>query len=107
MPESGEQSRVVFALIVTEPASECVCVEGGMVASALPPPTSMFRNNLFKDDSALFSRFLRGQKYGLETPLPPPDLSTAPIFICMGCKQSIMTEDLILFLVEIIFLTNL
>jgi hypothetical protein len=72
MPKSGEQSSVVFALIVMEPASEYVCGGRREFASALPPPTSMFRNNLFKDDSALFSRFLRGQKCGLETPLPLP-----------------------------------
>ncbi len=29
MEESGEQCTVVFALIVTEPASECVCEDGG------------------------------------------------------------------------------
>jgi len=29
MEESGEQGTVVFALIVTEPASECVCGGGG------------------------------------------------------------------------------
>jgi hypothetical protein len=27
--ESGEHCTVVFALFVTEPASECVCVSGG------------------------------------------------------------------------------
>jgi hypothetical protein len=34
--ESGEQCTVVFALIVTEPASECVCVwvGGGVVIGA-------------------------------------------------------------------------
>ncbi len=48
MEESGEQRTVVFALIVAEPASElCVC--------------SRFHNNLCKDDSALFSRFLHGK----------------------------------------------
>jgi hypothetical protein len=31
--EPGEQCPVVFALLVTEPASECVCVGGG----ASPP----------------------------------------------------------------------
>jgi hypothetical protein len=46
MDESGEQSPVVFAVIVTEPASECVW--------------SRFRDNLCKDDSALFSRYLHG-----------------------------------------------
>jgi hypothetical protein len=29
MGESGEQCTVVFALLVTEPASECVCGGGG------------------------------------------------------------------------------
>ncbi len=32
MEEPGEQCTVVFALIVTEPATECVCVWGGGVA---------------------------------------------------------------------------
>ncbi len=45
-----EQCTVVFALNVTEPASECVCV---CVCEA----TSRLRNNLGKDDSALLSRF--------------------------------------------------
>jgi hypothetical protein len=45
--EPGEQRTVVFALIVTEPNGEFVC-------------TSRFRYNLWKDDSALFSRFLQG-----------------------------------------------
>ncbi len=51
--ETGEQCAVVFALIFTEPASDYVCVE--VVGVAAP-----FRNNLCKDDSALFSRFLHG-----------------------------------------------
>ncbi len=29
MEESGEQCTVVFVFIVTEPASKCVCMEGG------------------------------------------------------------------------------
>ncbi len=37
-----------------------------------PPPISRFRNNLCKDDSALFSRFLHAQ----HTPPPPPPSST-------------------------------
>ncbi len=41
----GTWRTVVFALTVTEAASECVF------------PTSRFRNNLIKDDSAVFSRF--------------------------------------------------
>jgi hypothetical protein len=49
MEESGEQCTVVFVLTVMEQAIECVCVEA-------PPPPSRFRNNLGKDDSALFSR---------------------------------------------------
>ncbi len=65
-----EQCTVVFALSVTESSSECVCVmcvcnvyvcEGG--GGATPPSLpaiSQFRNNLCKDDSALFSRFLHG-----------------------------------------------
>jgi len=46
---------VVFALIVTGPSSGRVFVRGG---ACFPPPPSLFRNNLCKDDSALFSRFL-------------------------------------------------
>jgi hypothetical protein len=38
MEEPGEQFIVVFALIVTEPSSECVCVGGG--ATPTTPPTS-------------------------------------------------------------------
>ncbi len=46
MEESREQRIVVFALMVTEPASECVRVCGGgvVVANSLPP-TNRFRNN--------------------------------------------------------------
>ncbi len=51
MEEPEEQCTVVFALIVTEPASECVGVGGGCYT---PPLTSRFRNSLWKDDSALF-----------------------------------------------------
>jgi hypothetical protein len=53
--ECGEQSTVVFALIVTEPASKYVYVKGGGGAAT---PLSRFRNNLCKDDSGFFSRFL-------------------------------------------------
>ncbi len=64
--EPREQCTVVFALIVTDPASECVCLclwtgcreGGGATTPPCLPPTSRFRNNLCKDDSALFSRFL-------------------------------------------------
>jgi hypothetical protein len=52
MEESGEQGTVVFALIVTEPASESVCMWPHL------NPSSRFYNNLCKDDTALFSRFL-------------------------------------------------
>jgi hypothetical protein len=45
-----EQCTVVFALNVTEPAGECVCVK--------PLATSRLRNNLGRDDNALLSRFL-------------------------------------------------
>ncbi len=45
MEEPGDQCTVVFALTVTGPAT------GG----GDPPPSSQFRNNLCKDDSALFS----------------------------------------------------
>jgi hypothetical protein len=60
--DSGEQSTVVFALIVTEPASECVCVEWGGGVALSPPPrhANRFYNSFCKDDSALFSRFLHG-----------------------------------------------
>ncbi len=68
MEEPGEQSTVVFALIEPEPASECVCVcmegvEGGGLLHPLPL-ISRFRNNLCKDDRALFSRFLHGYSTG-------------------------------------------
>ncbi len=43
--EAGVQCTVVFALIVTEPASESVCAA-----------VCRFRKYLCKDDSALFSR---------------------------------------------------
>ncbi len=58
--EPGEQCTVVFALIVTEPAGECMCVGGGGCYIYPPSPLlySRLRNNLWKDDSALFSRFL-------------------------------------------------
>jgi hypothetical protein len=61
MEGHGEQFTVVFALIVAEPARECVCVgevEGGVLLHPPPPPPpiSRSRNNLCKDDSALFSR---------------------------------------------------
>jgi hypothetical protein len=51
MEEPGEQCTVVFALIVTEPASEAW--EGCYNPTLL----LALRNNIFKDDSALFSRF--------------------------------------------------
>jgi hypothetical protein len=38
MEEPGEQDTVVFALIVTEPASQRVCVGGGGGAATPPPP---------------------------------------------------------------------
>jgi hypothetical protein len=39
MEEPGEQCTVVFALLVTEPASDCVNAGGeGNVGVALPPP---------------------------------------------------------------------
>ncbi len=59
MEEPGEQCTVVFALIVTEQATEGVFREGGgLLQPSPPPPSTRFRNNLCKDDSALFSRFL-------------------------------------------------
>jgi hypothetical protein len=59
MEETGEQCTVVFALIVLEPASDCLCVwgEGDIVINT---PTPRVRNNLCKGDSTLFSRFLYG-----------------------------------------------
>ncbi len=39
MEESEEQYTVVFALIVTEPASECMFLEGGGGATPPPPPS--------------------------------------------------------------------
>jgi hypothetical protein len=57
MEEPGEQCTVVFKLIVTEPASECVCVG----VKAPPSPTiAGSETNACKDDSALSSRFLHG-----------------------------------------------
>ncbi len=44
MEEPGEKCTVVFAFIVTEPASECVYV-GGWGGSHTALPTSWFRNN--------------------------------------------------------------
>ncbi len=61
MEEPGEQYTVVFALIYTGPASECECMVGGGGVSPPPSPTSRIRNNLYKDDIALFSRFLHGR----------------------------------------------
>ncbi len=47
-----------FKLIVTEPASECVCVWGG---EGSPSPTiAGSETNACKDDSAVSSRFLHG-----------------------------------------------
>jgi hypothetical protein len=60
MKEFGKQCTVVFALIATELASECVWRGAGGLPQPPPPPTSRFRNNLCKDDSALFSRLLQG-----------------------------------------------
>ncbi len=48
MEEPGEQHTVVFALIVTEPASEFVCVAGFITIYA-------------KTTVNLFSRFLHGK----------------------------------------------
>jgi hypothetical protein len=46
-----EKNALVFALMVTEPAA------------SPSNPTSRYRNNLCKDDSALFSRFLYGDGF--------------------------------------------
>jgi hypothetical protein len=51
MEQPGEQFNV-FALIVMEPPSDCVCMGGGRCYFL---STNRFRNNLCKDDSALFS----------------------------------------------------
>jgi hypothetical protein len=41
MEEPGVQCTVVFTFTVTEPASECVCVQGeGVTAPPPPHPTS-------------------------------------------------------------------
>ncbi len=58
MEEPGELCAVVFVLIVMEPASERVCVGEGR--RVVIPSATWFWNNLCKDDSALFSRFLHG-----------------------------------------------
>jgi hypothetical protein len=50
MEEPGEQCTVVFALIVTEPTSGCFTPHPSLAGSAI----------IYKDDSALFSRFLPG-----------------------------------------------
>jgi hypothetical protein len=64
MEEPGEHCTVVFALIVTELAGECVGVGVGSFLTPPPPhTTSRFRNTLCKDDSALFSRFLHVVDY--------------------------------------------
>jgi hypothetical protein len=88
MPESGEQSSVVFALIVMEPASECVCVErGGRLPQPFPLPQACSVIIYAKTtvhcspDSSMVKSM--GWK---PPPLTLPDLSTASIFICMGCK---------------------
>jgi hypothetical protein len=57
-----EQCTVVFALIVTEQASEFVC-GGGSCCTPRLPFTCRFRNILGKADSAWFSRFLHGVKH--------------------------------------------
>jgi hypothetical protein len=53
MEEPGEQVTVVFALIVTEPACECVCGGGGGgrvgVATPLPPLPLAHRLNMEVD----------------------------------------------------------
>ncbi len=44
--------------------SVCVCNGGEAVGVIIPsPPPSRFRNNLCKDDSEFFSRFLHGIRY--------------------------------------------
>ncbi len=61
MGKPAEQCTVVFALIAAEPEMNgCVCGGGGCYFSPPPLTSCRIRNNLCKDDSALFSRFLRG-----------------------------------------------
>jgi hypothetical protein len=52
MEEPGEQCTVVFALVVTEPDSDSVCLKGGMEGGLLHPiplpPTIGFRNNFMQ-----------------------------------------------------------
>ncbi len=63
--EKPEQCNVVIALIVTELASGCVCVCGRVGGEVLAPTPSQFRDNLIKDYSALFSRYLHDYIYEL------------------------------------------
>jgi hypothetical protein len=59
MEESGEQCNVVFAFIVTEPASECACAEGLLYS---PPPTSRSHNNLRNKNICIFINYCRRNK---------------------------------------------
>jgi hypothetical protein len=52
-PKEGPGSTILCRLCINCSVSECVFVDGGG-----GPPTGRFHNNLWKDDSALFSRFL-------------------------------------------------
>ncbi len=59
MDEPGKQCIVIFALLVKEVGDNGG--GGGIATPPLPPPPlAGFRNNLCKDDSELFSRFLHG-----------------------------------------------
>jgi hypothetical protein len=69
--EPGEQCTVVFALLVTEPAGECVCGGGGVLHPL--PPTSQFGNSLCKDDSAFCS----------------PDFSMVLVFLTLFARTCI------------------
>jgi hypothetical protein len=60
MEEPGELCIVVFALIVTEPATECMC-EGGGDYILIP----RFRNNLCKDDNSPDSSMLYTTVYSI------------------------------------------
>jgi hypothetical protein len=58
MEKPGEQRIVVFAFIVTEPASECVGMRrrwGGIATPPPPPPQPYSGKILCKNDSPLFS----------------------------------------------------
>jgi hypothetical protein len=83
MEEPGKQSHVVFALIVTETAGECVCVSvwrGAGAALALPPPTHPVAGSVdiyakttvdCSPDSSM--RVMEKREKGYSQPHPPTD----------------------------------